>query len=522
MTYRAGAWGFAALVLAGPTFVGISTAAGVIVHRVNAGGPALAASPSWASDTSGSPSPRSNWKVAGNATFSTTAPVSVGHSSVPPGTPAALFQSERWDFAAAPEQQWDFPVTPGQYQVRLYFAEIYAGAQKAGARVFDVVIEGRVVLDDYDTFADVGGFTGVVKSFTVTAGANLDIDFGHVVQNPAVKGIEILRLDPPPTTTTTTDTTTTTSAPPPPPAANSRADAVSPFVSARGTELVRNGAPFRFTGVNAYQLATLWAANAGCGPQVDDIDGFFASLRPGSVVRFWAFESLAVNRSTGQRDFAGLDRVMAAAARRGQLVIPVLADHWGRCDGPPKPPSWYGGGFRQPLTSDGVSRTAFVGWVREVVSRYRNLAEIAMWEPVNEPELDCVAPAAVLRQFFDEIGAELRRVDPAHLISSGAQGGGQCGTSWEEYAFVHASPGIDVASYHDYHNDGVALPGDQWNGLAKRLDQSAKLAKPLVVGEAGLRGGPVAGCPSLAARAVNLTTKLTGQFAAGVRGFLPW
>ncbi len=41
-------------------------------------------------------------------------------------------------------------------------------------------------------FADVGGFAGVVKSFTVTSDSNLDIDFLHVIQNPSIKGIEIV------------------------------------------------------------------------------------------------------------------------------------------------------------------------------------------------------------------------------------------------------------------------------------------------------------------------------------------
>jgi hypothetical protein len=88
--------------------------------------------------------------------------------------------------------QWDFSVTPGTYEVRLYFAEIYSGAQGVGKRVFDVMIEGATVLDNYDIFADVGGYTGVMKSFVVQSDTNLDIDFDHVNQNPAVKGIEII------------------------------------------------------------------------------------------------------------------------------------------------------------------------------------------------------------------------------------------------------------------------------------------------------------------------------------------
>ncbi len=164
----------------------------MVVYRVNGGGTAITGAPQWDADTSGNPSPFVNAAQTGNKTFSTTNPIDLTHPSVPAGTPQALFQTERWDPPTAPEMQWDFPVTPGTYQVRLYFAEIYAGTQSVGARVFDVSIEGNVVLNDYDIFAEVGGYKGVVKTFTVAADSNLDIDFGHVIENPKMNAIEIL------------------------------------------------------------------------------------------------------------------------------------------------------------------------------------------------------------------------------------------------------------------------------------------------------------------------------------------
>jgi hypothetical protein len=172
-----------------------SAAQTTVVHRVNAGGPPLHADPPWAPDTAAVPSP---FLIGGANTFATTHPIDLSHPSVPSGTPEALFQSERWDPALAPEMAWAFPVDPGPYEVRLYFADIYPGTQAPGARVFDVAIEDALVLDDYDIFADVGGFRGVVKSFTVTSDGVLDIEFGHVAENPKVGAIEILRAAPEP------------------------------------------------------------------------------------------------------------------------------------------------------------------------------------------------------------------------------------------------------------------------------------------------------------------------------------
>ena len=165
---------------------------GTIVHRVNAGGSSLAGDPSWEADSSGNPSDNSNAALT-NA-YTTGISIDLNDASIPDGTPEALFQSERWDPSGGDEMQWDFAVDPGEYEVRLYFAEIYSGAMSVGARTFDVSIEGQQVLDNYDIYADVGGNTGVVKSFIVTSDANLDIDFGHVNQNPAIKGIEIITV----------------------------------------------------------------------------------------------------------------------------------------------------------------------------------------------------------------------------------------------------------------------------------------------------------------------------------------
>lgn len=161
-------------------------------YRVNAGGPQVTETPEWAEDSAASPSPYVNTAAAGNNTFSTTQAIDMTHPSVPAGTPQSIFQTERWDPAGDAEMKWSFPVSPGRYQVRLYFAEIYSGAQSVGARVFDVSIEGEVVLNNYDIFADVGGYKGVVKSFFVSSDSTLDIDFGHVAENPKVSAIEIL------------------------------------------------------------------------------------------------------------------------------------------------------------------------------------------------------------------------------------------------------------------------------------------------------------------------------------------
>lgn len=317
-------------------------------------------------------------------------------------------------------------------------------------------------------------------------------------------------------------------------------------ITRSGSTLMLHGHAYRFTGANAYQLGTYWSVNAGCGQQLStaQLDAFFGSLRPDSVVRFWAFQGLGYNRTTHRIDFTGLDRVFRAAERHGQRLITVLGNQGGGCDdGHWKDKAWYAGAYTSRFNDDGrgLNAVSYASWVTAAVTRYKSSTALGMWEPVNEPEAttcgagfkggacyghqSCPAGAATaLRSFFDAVGGQIKRIDPRHLIASGVIGNGQCGARGAEYTQVHASPYIDVATVHDYGQDAVGVPGDQWNGMAVRISQAKSLNKPLFTEEVGIMASSngATGCVSAARRAALLNHKLTAQLAAGARGFLPW
>ncbi|CAH0999301.1 hypothetical protein LEM8419_00599 [Neolewinella maritima] len=178
---------------------------GNVVYRVNAGGAltaAIDAEPTdWSADqaatnaygnaTTGTPSPY--YKVTPPAQDVTYGATFAGTNST--GYPDALFFTERYSTASNPNNmQWDFPVDNGSYTVNLLFAETWAGAKTPGTRVFDVSIEGIAVLDDFDQTVAYGWNTAGVEAIPVTVtDGNLDIDFIKGVQNPTIKGIEILK-----------------------------------------------------------------------------------------------------------------------------------------------------------------------------------------------------------------------------------------------------------------------------------------------------------------------------------------
>jgi hypothetical protein len=80
--------------------------------------------------------------------------------------------------------------------VRLYFADIYGPTMAPGARVFDVFVNGVLVLDNFDVYVAAGnaGDKGITRTFAALPQAGvITVSFDHVVENPAIKGIEILR-----------------------------------------------------------------------------------------------------------------------------------------------------------------------------------------------------------------------------------------------------------------------------------------------------------------------------------------
>lgn len=106
-----------------------------------------------------------------------------------------LFRCEHWDDAALPELSYSFDVFDGDYVVNLYFMNSYSGTTMVGDRTFDITIEGVLEYDDFDQVAAAGGSgIPVVRSalVSVSDGNGLQIEFGHEVQNPAVKAIEVL------------------------------------------------------------------------------------------------------------------------------------------------------------------------------------------------------------------------------------------------------------------------------------------------------------------------------------------
>ncbi|MEM7306281.1 MAG: malectin domain-containing carbohydrate-binding protein [Planctomycetota bacterium] len=111
-------------------------------------------------------------------------------ASVPPTVPAELFESER--HSQGGELTWTIALSAGSpYELRLYFADLVFDTP--GQRVFDVYVDGALVLDDYDIAADVGGDVGTMKSFAVTpTNDSLVVRLVPVVEDACLSALEVL------------------------------------------------------------------------------------------------------------------------------------------------------------------------------------------------------------------------------------------------------------------------------------------------------------------------------------------
>ena len=181
-------------IFSGIEVVAAGDSVGTVVHRLNTGGPTIAAidgAGDWLTDQTGT---GASFLVAGGPNTASFPAVEPG-PTVPGTTPATIYDTERWDPPAGAEMSYDFPVILGAtYEVRMFLGNGFTGTAQAGARIYDVTIEGTSFT--VDPSADFGHLVGGVLSSVVAVNdATLDIDFAHAVENPLVNGIEIIQLD---------------------------------------------------------------------------------------------------------------------------------------------------------------------------------------------------------------------------------------------------------------------------------------------------------------------------------------
>jgi hypothetical protein len=188
--------------------------AGAVVKAVNSGG---AASGTWLAD---------QFFDSGNAFSDASTAIDTGGGLDSNPAPQAVYQAVRWNAAFT----YTVPglTAGGSYTVILHWAELTW--QTAGARKFNVAVNGANVLAAFDVFAAAGFKHAVSRNFTATANASGQIAIAFTqggADNPFISGIEILGSGGATPTATVRPTATATATTRATPTATARATATS-------------------------------------------------------------------------------------------------------------------------------------------------------------------------------------------------------------------------------------------------------------------------------------------------------
>ncbi len=246
----------------------------------------------------------------------------------------------------------------------------------------------------------------------------------------------------------------------------------SQFVQASGTQLVLSGRPWRYVGVNCFDLANngaVYQPNTGrntFGSPSSGLDALFAAIKAdtgATVVRFWAFQSYATRTSDNLRDWTALDLVFARARAAGIKLVPTLENHFqdltrgGQKDrvGGAQDYTWYSSGYKTAYGSPAYP-TSFQQYVTDIATRYAGDPTIAYWCIMNEPE----APTATMSAFVSDIAGRIKAADPNHLIGIGNQGKDEPGNVGPDWGALLALPNIGIGTTHHYRSNRYPLTGE--------------------------------------------------------------
>ena len=105
-----------------------------------------------------------------------------------------LYRTERFGMKG-----YEFTLPNGTYTVTLHFAETFDNNIREGARIFDVALNGRVVLEKFDPFREAGGFAIPVVmecAGQAVTGGKLRIDFTALKDIPIINALEVRQTSP--------------------------------------------------------------------------------------------------------------------------------------------------------------------------------------------------------------------------------------------------------------------------------------------------------------------------------------
>lgn len=300
-----------------------------------------------------------------------------------------------------------------------------------GERMTVTAVSGSV---SPQTFTVTRAVNGVVKAHLVNSTVGLFQPVFYAVGEPPVAVTSV--LEPPPTPPVPPDTPPT---PPPAPVPSAPAGRIT----RSGGALYRNGAQFKWAGVNVPHGSGCEAG--GYLPTQAQFDRYFSELNPHSVTRYWMVPGMSLTH---------YDMAFNSAREYGQYLLVTLFNSLADCT------NYRANSYGVPLNSTEQN------WIRTVVSRHAGDSTVMGYECSNEAGETGAASSGA---WYNAIGAAVKAIDPLALVGTGGGNNSNNSAAIQNWG---DGPNVDMLSYHGYYpGTGNVDRGPSFQSAAAALNK---------------------------------------------------
>ena len=305
----------------------------------------------------------------------------------------------------------------------------------------------------------------------------------------------------------------------------------SNFVQIKDGQLVKDGKPYRFIGVN-YWYGSLLGTPDGDRERLHreldfmkehGIDNLRVMVGVEGVSKNNAHASFPLQIDPGVYDdnlLDGLDYFMAEAGKRDIKVVLFLTNNWEWSGGYAQYLTWMGKGeYPYPNVAGWPAFLEYIGTFydceecieafkrhcefiigrtnRYTQQKYTDDPALMAWEIANEPRPNGAQNKEIYTQFIGDIAKHIKSLDSNHLLTAGTEG--TMGTEYDIQLWkaIHSFPEVDYATIHiwaknwqwikfDNFDETFATTKEKMQQYIKDHAQIAgELNKPMVIEEIG-------------------------------------
>lgn len=305
------------------------------------------------------------------------------------------------------------------------------------------------------------------------------------------------------------------------------------FIRVENGQFIRNGKPYYYVGANFWYGAILGSEGEGGNRErlhqeldflksigVDNLRilvgadgdrGITAKVEPTLQIEPGVYNDTIL---------AGLDYLMMEMGKRDMAAILYLNNSWEWSGGYSMYLQWAGKGkapvpavdgwpaymeFVQQFVQCDSAKALFSNYVKDIITRenrftgkkYIEDPTIMSWQIGNEPRAFSDENKEAFALWIADVAAQIRSLDPNHLISTGSEGKHGCEQDIDLFERIHADTNIDYLNLHmwpynwgwvkeDSLNEGVTGAKEKAKAyLDEHLIIGAKYQKPVVMEEFG-------------------------------------